>query len=80
MHEGSGSDDAKVREVGFLAVKQLEWRLHLERLMRGPVLEVRHIGDGKPLSASLHRTMAHRVLSTHSGTPIFCGVLAAVNS
>ena len=36
VHEGSGSDDVKVREVGFLAVKHLEWRLYLERLMLSP--------------------------------------------
>ena len=36
VREGSGSDDAKVQEVGFLAVKHLEWCLHLERLMRSP--------------------------------------------
>ena len=30
VHEGSGSDDAKVQKVGFLAVKHLEWRLPLE--------------------------------------------------
>ena len=41
LYEGSGSDDAKVREVGFLALKNIEWCLHLERLMRSPVREVR---------------------------------------
>ena len=41
VHEGSDFDDAKVQEVGFLAVKHLEWRLPLERLLRSPVLEVR---------------------------------------
>ena len=41
MYEGSGSDDAKVIEVGFLAVKHFKWRLHLECLMWGPVLEER---------------------------------------
>ena len=41
VHEGSDSDDAKVQEVGFLAVKHFEWRLPLERLLRSPVLEVR---------------------------------------
>ena len=41
MHEASDSDDAKVQEVGFLAVKHFEWRLALERLLRSPVLEVR---------------------------------------
>ena len=41
VHEGSGSDDAKVREVDLRAVKHLECRLHLERRMRSPVLEVR---------------------------------------
>ena len=34
------SGDAKVREVGFFAVKCFEWRLHLERLMRSPGFEV----------------------------------------
>ena len=77
----------KVREVGFLTVKHLEWRLHLERLMRSPVFEVRHrhsqlphIDDGKPRSASSHQTMAHRVFSTRLDTPIICGVLVAANS
>ena len=37
-HKIVGSDDAK--KVDFLAVKHLEWRLHLKRLVRGPVLEV----------------------------------------
>ena len=41
VHEGSGSDNANVREVGFLAVKHLQYRLHLERLTRIPVFEVR---------------------------------------
>ena len=41
MYEGSGSDGAKVREVGFLAVKHLESRLHLERLVRSPILKIR---------------------------------------
>ena len=41
VHKGSDSDDAKVREVGFLAVKHLEWRLPLECLVRSSVLEVR---------------------------------------
>ena len=27
VHKGSGFDDAKVREISFLAVKHLEWRL-----------------------------------------------------
>ena len=40
MHEGSGSDSANVREVGFLAVKHLERRLHLECLVRSPSLEI----------------------------------------
>ena len=48
MNEGSGSNEAKVREVGFLAVKHLEWRLHLERLMRSPVLEVRRRHEQLP--------------------------------
>ena len=48
VHEGSGSDDAKVRKAGFLAVKQFEWRLHLERLMRGPVLEARRRHEQLP--------------------------------
>ena len=85
MYEGFGSDDAKVQKVGFLAVKHLEWRLHLERLMRSPVLEVRrrreqppHI-DRKPLSASMHLTMAHRILPMHSDTSICCGVLVAAS-
>ena len=39
-HEDSGSDDAKVPEVGFLAVKHLEWQLHFEPLTRSPVLEI----------------------------------------
>ena len=39
FHEGFTSNDAKVREVGFLAVKHLEWRSHLERLVCSPVLE-----------------------------------------
>ena len=48
VHKGSGSDDAKVREIGFLAVKHLELRLHLERLMRSPVLEVRRRHEQLP--------------------------------
>ena len=48
VHEGSGSDDAKVREIGFLAVKHLDWRLHLERLIRSPVLEVRRRHEQLP--------------------------------
>ena len=40
MHDGSGSDNAKVREVGFLAVKYLERRLHFEHLVRSPALEI----------------------------------------
>ena len=40
MYNGSGSDYAKVREVGFFVVKHLECRLHFERLMRSPVLQV----------------------------------------
>ena len=32
-HEGSSNDDAKVREVGSLAMKHLEWRLHLKHLV-----------------------------------------------
>ena len=47
-HEGFGSDDAKVRDVGFLAVKYLEWRLHLERLLRSLVLEVHHQHEQLP--------------------------------
>ena len=40
LYKGSGFDDAKVREARFLAVKYIERRLHLERLVRSPVLEV----------------------------------------
>ena len=50
VHETSDSDDAKVQEVGFLAVKHLEWRLPLERLLRSPVLEVR----GRPEQLTPH--------------------------
>ena len=87
VHEGSGSDDAKVREVDLRAVKHLECRLHLERRMRSPVLEVRrhheqlpHMDDGKPLSGSMHQTMAHRALLTRLDTRVCCGVFEAVNS
>ena len=38
--ECSSSDDAKVRKVDLLALKHLEWRLHLERLVLSPVFEV----------------------------------------
>ena len=31
-----------------------------------------HMDDGKPLSASMHRTMVHRALPTRSKTPRFC--------
>ena len=87
VHEGSDSDDAKVQEVGFLAEKHLEWRLPLERLLRSPILEVRgrpeqllpH-GRWEALSASMYRTMVHRVPPTHSNTPRFCGVLVATKS
>ena len=41
VHIGSGSDDAEMREVDLPAVKHLELLLHLERLVRSPVLEVR---------------------------------------
>ena len=40
VHEDSGSDEAKVLEVGFLVVKHREWRLHFEPLTRSPVLEI----------------------------------------
>ena len=39
VHEGSGSDDAKVLEVDFLTMKHLERCLHRERLVRSPILE-----------------------------------------
>ena len=48
VHEGSGSDDAKVREVGFLAVKHLQWRLPLEYVMPNSVLEVRRRHEQLP--------------------------------
>ena len=51
VHEASDSDDAKVQEVGFFAVKHFEWRLALERLLRSPVLEVR----GRPEQLPPHR-------------------------
>ena len=58
---GFSSDNAKVREVGFFAMKYVEWRLHFERLVLSPVLEVHshheqlpHMDDGKPLSANMH--------------------------
>ena len=41
VYKGSGPEDEKMRDVGFLAVKHIEWRLHLERLVQSPVLEVR---------------------------------------
>ena len=41
VHEGSGLDDVNGRKVGFLAEKHLEWCLHLLRLLRSPILEVR---------------------------------------
>ena len=41
VQKASGSDYAKVREVSFLSVMHFEWRLHLERLTRSPVPEVR---------------------------------------
>ena len=82
MHEGSGSDDAKVREVGFLTVKHLKWRLHLERLVWSLFLRYAaamnsssHMDNGKPLFASMHRTMVHRVLPTRLDTSICCDVL-----
>ena len=40
VHEDSGSDEAKVPEVGFLVVKHRERRLHFEPLTRRPVLEI----------------------------------------
>ena len=40
VHEDSGSDDAKVPEVGFPPVKHLQWRLHFEHLTRSPVLGI----------------------------------------
>ena len=87
VREDSGANDAKVRELNFLAVKHLQWRLHLKRLFQSPVFKVHrrhkqppHMNDGKLLSASMHRTMAHRVLPTRSDTPIYCGMLVAVNS
>ena len=48
VHESSSSHDAKVHEVGFLAVKNPEWRLHLGCLMRSPVLEERHRHEQLP--------------------------------
>ena len=48
MHKGSRFDDAKVREVGVFAVKHLELRLHLQRFIRSPVLEVRHRHEQLP--------------------------------
>ena len=35
---------------------------------------------GSPLSASMHRTIAARVLPTRSDIPICCGVLVLANS
>ena len=87
MHEGSDSDDAKVQEVGFLAEKHSEWRLPLEAFFGVLFLKFAaglnsspHMDDGKPLSASMYRTMVHRVLPTRSNTPRFCGVLVAMKS
>ena len=61
VHGGFASVDAKVREVGFLAVKHLEWRLHLRRLVRSVLLRYAaamnrssYMDDGKPLTASMH--------------------------
>ena len=48
VDEGFGSNGTKVREIGFLVVKHLERRLHLERLMRSPVLEVRRRHEQLP--------------------------------
>ena len=87
VHEGSGSDDAKVREVGFLAVKHLQWRLHLEGLMRSPVLEVRRRHEQLPPHRRWKTTVCEHAPNhgaqnspAHSDTPICCGVLVATNS
>ena len=86
-HEGSGSNDVKVREVGFLTVKHLRWRLHLERLVRSPVLEARSRheqlpphGRWKTAVCENHQTMTHKVLLTRSDPPICCGVLVVMDS
>ena len=39
-----------------------------------------HTDDEKPLSASIHQTMAHRALPTRSDTPICYGELVSANS
>ena len=39
-----------------------------------------HMDDGNLLSASMYRTMVHRVLPTRSNAPRFCGVLLATKS
>ena len=49
VHKGFGTHDAKVREVGFLTVRRLKRRLHLERLVRSLVLEVRSRHEQPPL-------------------------------
>ena len=61
VQQGSSFDDAKVRKVGFVALKHLEYRFHFEHLVRSPVLEVRRrhyqlhrTDDEKPLSVSMH--------------------------
>ena len=85
VHESSDSDDAKVQKVGFLAVKHFEWRLPLVSAFFGVLFlnfaaglnSSPHMDDGKPLSASMYRTMVHRALPTRSNTPRLCGVLVA---
>ena len=39
-----------------------------------------HMDDGKPLSTSMYRTIAHKVLPTHLDIPIRCGMLVAAKS
>ena len=69
VNDCSGSDDAKVREVGFFVVKHLEWRLHLERLVQRPVLEVRSRHEQLPQyarweAAACEHASNHRAQST----------------
>ena len=69
MREGFGSDDAKVREMGFLAAKHLEWRLHLKRLVGSPVREVRSRHEQLPSHGRCKTTVCERALTHDAQSP-----------
>ena len=70
MHEGSGSDNANVREVGFLAVKHLERRLHLECLVRSPSLEIQSHHEQLPLYGRWEAAVYEHVPNHSAQSPL----------